>query len=358
MQKNHIDKITVHTIKNYDVLVGKGILGTLGDYLDNKKRVVITDSNVYGLYKKTLEKIADGNSVFYFQAGEESKNYKTLHAIYNFLIDKYADRYTYIAAVGGGVVGDVAAYAASTYMRGIPVIHIPTSLLAMVDSSIGGKTAINYGNLKNIIGSFYQPELVLCDIDFLYTLPEREFKSALSEIIKYGIIGDKDFFNFIENNKDKIVEKDEKTLINLVLRSIKNKVKIVEKDEAETGQRALLNFGHTLAHAIESLTEYKKYLHGEAVSIGEVFAALLSFKEGLIQKEDVLRIKNLLEYFKLPTAVEPAFQSKKLYEIMEKDKKNKNRVLRFVLTKNIGLSIIADDLNKSKVMDVIDELKG
>jgi len=359
MQNVDFKQIDIRLKKDYRVIVGKGITDKLKEFLGTKQTVAVTDSNVYAFYGELIKKfLTKPQNLFSFKAGEESKNYKTLHSIYDFLIDKKADRYTYLLAFGGGVVGDVAAYAASTYMRGIPVVHIPTSLLAMVDSSIGGKTAINYGNLKNIIGSFYQPEIVLCDIDFLYTLPEREFKSALSEIIKYGIIGDKDFFNFIENNKDKIVEKDEKTLIDLVLRSIENKVKIVEKDEKETGQRALLNFGHTLAHAIESLTEYKKYLHGEAVSIGEVFAAFLSFKEGLIQKEDVLRIKNLLEYFNLPTTINPSFQSSKLYEIMEKDKKNKNGVLRFVLTKNIGLSIIVNDLSKSEIMDVIDELKG
>ncbi len=359
MQSGYFEQIEVNIQDNYTVIVGKSLVNNLNDFIDLTHRVVITDSNVYGLYGKLMEKFSDApDDIFYFKAGEKSKNYKTLHEIYDFLLKKKADRYTYILAFGGGVTGDVAGFAASTYMRGIPIVHIPTSLLAMVDSSIGGKTAINYGGFKNIVGSFYQPKCVLCDIDFLHTLNEREFNSSLAEIIKYGIIRDRDLFEFIEKNREKIKNRDEDALFEVVKKSVKNKVEIVETDEKEKGQRALLNFGHTLAHAIESLTEYKKYLHGEAVSVGEVFAGVLSLKEGLAKKEDVLRIKNLLEYFNLPTSVEPEFEGAKLYEIMEKDKKNKDGVLRFVLTKGIGSSIIADDLNRSGILDAIDELKG
>jgi 3-dehydroquinate synthase len=358
MQEIPFKKIRVATQTPYNVIVGKSILGKLENYIKDENRFVVTDSNVYKFYKDKIAVISKKEHTFIFQAGETSKNYKTLHSIYDFLIKNRADRYSYIIAIGGGVTGDIAAFSASTYMRGIPVVHIPTSLLAMVDSSIGGKTAINYGRLKNIIGSFYQPELVLSDISFLETLPEKEYLSAMAEVIKYGIIQDKDFFEFIENNKQKIKTRNTLILQEIVAQSAENKVKIINNDEKEKGQRALLNLGHTLAHAIESSTNYSRYLHGEAVSIGIVYAAVLSAKKSLIEKNDVTRIKNLLDFFNLPTTIDKDLDNNMLYKIMEQDKKNKKGKLRFVLTKSIGSSIIASDLNKSEVLDLISELKG
>ncbi len=359
MQKNHIKQINVNTRDKYNIFAGQTILDYLCGYLENKQRIVVSDSNVYGVHRNALEKIAkDRNRIFYFEAGEKSKNYKILHSIYDFLIENSADRYTYVIAVGGGVVGDVAAFAASTYMRGIPIVHIPTSLLAMVDSSIGGKTAINYGGFKNIIGSFYQPSLVLCDIDFLDTLPEREFNSALAEVIKYGIIADKEFFDFLEVNREGIKNRNKEVLLEMVVKSIENKVKIVEADEKEGGIRAALNFGHTLAHAIESITNYSIYFHGEAVAIGEMLASKISLKKGMLGIEDFERIESLLRFFNLPVNIDKDTDTKDLYNLMKKDKKSKNGVLRFVLTKKIGKFIITGDLDKSEIMDAIDELKG
>ncbi len=358
MQSGNFKQIDVHLQKNYTVIVGKDITDKLKEFIDLKQTVAVTDSNVYALYGKLIKEIlTEPGNLFSFKAGEESKNYKTLHSIYDFLIDKKADRYTYLLAFGGGVVGDVGAYAASTYMRGIPLIHIPTSLLAMTDSSIGGKTAINYGGFKNIVGCFYQPELVLCDIRFLNTLNRREFNSALAEVVKYGIIRDESLFSFMETNKEKIKNRDEDTLIELVLKSIQNKVDIVEEDEKEKGNRALLNFGHTLAHAIESATEYKKYLHGEAVSIGEVFAANLSFKLGLTQKDTLNRIIDILSFFELPVSLKDNIEADLLYQIIEKDKKDRSGRLRVILTKGIGSSIISEDLNKAQITGAIDEIK-
>ncbi len=359
MQKNNIKQIDVNVKERYGVLVGNNITNIVLQYVQNKQKLIITDSNVYELYSQTMHNFLDNkNNVFYFQAGEESKNYKTLCNIYDFFISRNADRYTYVIAFGGGVVGDISAFAASTYMRGMPLIQLPTTLLAMVDSSVGGKTAINYGGFKNIIGSFYQPNLVVCDVRFLDSLQNREFNSALSEIIKYGVIGDKSLFEFIEAHKKAIKEKKDDILIELVLKSIKNKIKIVEQDEKEKGNRALLNFGHTLAHAIESATNYKTYLHGEAVSIGSAFAANLSYKLGLIDKSIVCRITELLSYFNLPVSLKENIPTPDLLNIMEKDKKNKNGILRFVLTKNIGSSIIAGDLDSSNIKEAIDEIKG
>ncbi len=359
MQKKDVEQIKVSTQSPYTVLVGDNIfLNELEAFLTDKKALIITDSNLYGLYKETLSNLIDTEDIFFFQAGEESKNYKTLHSIYDFLIKKSADRYTYLIGVGGGVVGDITAFAASTYMRGLPVVHAPTSLLAMADSSIGGKTAINYGGLKNIIGNFYQPSLVLSDISFLHTLPDREFISALSEIIKYGIIMDENFFNFIDKNRINIKNKKDIYLKKLVSKSAKNKIEIIEQDEKESNIRALLNLGHTMAHAIESITRYKRYLHGEAVSIGIIYALTLSEALGLLENNELNRVKGLFSFFKLPISIPKEFDSRKLFKIIEKDKKNKNGIIRFVLTKKIGNSIIEGNIDRTTILEVIDELKG
>lgn len=359
MQKGHIGQIDVNTKEKYSVLVGQDMLDYLHGYLEEERRIVVSDSNVYNAHEKAVKEIAkDKKGIFCFEAGEKSKNYITLHSIYDFLIENGVDRYTYVVAFGGGVVGDIAAFAASTYMRGIPIVHVPTSLLAMVDSSIGGKTAINYHGLKNIVGSFYQPSLVLCDVDFLDTLPEREFNSALAEVVKYGIIADREFFDFIEANKKNIKKRNKEILVEMVVKSIENKVKIVEADEREGNIRAALNFGHTLAHAVESITNYSAYFHGEAVAVGEMLASKISLKKGMLGIKDFERIKSLLSFFGLPTNIDRSFGNEDLYNLMKKDKKSKKGVLRFVLTKKIGQFIITDDLDKSEIMDAIDELKG
>ncbi len=355
MQGTNFEQIDVKTQKKYKVVIGSGTLPVLDEFLQHRRSVCVTDSNVYAIYEKKLKSIT--GDIYVFPAGEESKNYKTLHGIYDFLIEHKADRSTYLVAVGGGVVGDTAGYAASTYMRGVPLVHVPTTLLAMVDSSIGGKTGINYGGYKNIIGSFYQPELVVCDIDFLKSLPEREFVSALAEVVKYGIIQDPDLFEYLEEHTEEILKRQTKPLVEIVKRSVKDKVVIVEEDERESGKRAILNFGHTLAHAIESLTHYERYLHGEAVSIGEAFGAYLSYRLSLIDEDSYRRIVRLLKSFGLPVTLDKTFDAARLYEIMEHDKKTRDGILRFVLTKGIGRSIIASDLGRSKIMDVINEFK-
>ncbi len=356
MPRSNPEQIEIKTAKRYKVLIGKRILDKIRELMPEKHIAIVTDSNLYRFYSSQMEKISP--HIHVFKAGEESKNYHTLHGIYDFLLSISADRYSTLVGIGGGVVGDLAGFAASTYMRGISLVHVPTSLLAMVDASIGGKTAINYGKLKNIIGTFYQPELVVCDIEFIKTLPEREFNSAMSEVIKYGIIQDENLFRFIEENRKEIKNKDERTLTDMIKRSIKNKAIIVEEDEKEKGKRAILNFGHTLGHALESITGYSTFLHGEAVSIGEVFSAFLSMKMGLIDESDLKRICKLLSYFGLPVHIDRSLDTSELFSIMERDKKTKAGAFRFVLTKGIGRSIIASDLDKSKIMDALDEFKG
>ncbi len=358
MQENYFKQINVKTKKPYDVILGNNLESYLADFLKNKRSLVVTDSNVYKLYKDKMSDFFKGSAIFYFRAGEKSKNYRTLHKIYDFLIDNSADRYTHLIALGGGVVGDVTAFAASSYMRGIPLIHMPTTLLADCDSSIGGKTAINYGHFKNIIGSFYQPKLVVTDINFLHTLKKREFLSAIAEIVKYGIIMDEELFDYMEKNVEQIKNRDKKCIYHIIEKSIENKVKVVEEDEFESsGQRAMLNFGHTLAHAIESITDYKKYLHGEAVAIGSVFSAKLSYNLGLCSKSTYDRIEGIFSRFSLPTNIEDDFDSNDIYAIMHKDKKNKDGILRFVLTKKIGSSIILGDLDNKEVIKTINEFK-
>ncbi len=346
-------KIDVKVSKPYTVLVGEDLGDFVKEQLKDKRIYVITDDNVYRIYRDFLENLSD--RIYVFKSGEESKNYETLLKIYDFLIERGADRYSCIVGVGGGVVGDTAGYAASSYMRGIELYHVPTSLLAMVDSSIGGKTGINYYGLKNIIGSFYQPNAVFVDVNFLKTLPDREYVSAFAEVVKYGIIMDVELFEFLERNIDGLRKRDLKALKIVVEKSIKNKVEVVESDEREKGQRAILNFGHTFAHALESITNYEKYLHGEAVSIGMVKAMEISEKMGLINEDDIKRVKALLKGFGLPVDVNVDIDASKFLEIMLRDKKNKNSSLRFILTKGIGVSIIAGGVKESLILEVIGE---
>jgi len=353
MQAADIKQINVKVSKPYTIYIGEELSSFIKGSLKEKRVYVVTDSNVYNLYKDFLESLS-GN-VFVFEAGEERKSYKTLLEIYDFLIEKGADRYSCIVGVGGGVTGDLAGFAASTYMRGIELFHVPTSLLAMVDSSIGGKTGINYYNLKNIVGTFYQPDGVFVDVDFLKTLPEREYISAFAEVVKYGIIMDEGLFEFLERNVEPIKRRDIKILKIVVERSIKNKVAIVERDEKEKGQRAILNFGHTFAHAIESFTAYSRYLHGEAVAIGMVKAMRVSQRMGLIREDDVERVKRLLDSLGLPLEMEEEKDAQRILEIMLKDKKNKNSSLRFVLTKGIGSSIIAGGVREDLILGVMNE---
>ncbi|AEA33204.1 3-dehydroquinate synthase [Hippea maritima] len=355
MHETDIKQIDVKTTSPYSVFVGECMLDFIKERIKGKKNLILTDSNVFSFHEKYLNNIS--KDIFVLKAGEESKNYRELLRIYDFLIDRGADRYSRLVCVGGGVVGDIGGFAASTYMRGIGLVHVPTSLLAMVDSSIGGKTAINYGNLKNIIGSFYQPEAVFVDVSFLKTLPDREYISAFAEIVKYGIIRDKELFEFLGANIKAIRDRNDKVIRLLIEKSIKNKVEVVEADEKEKGLRTILNFGHTFAHAIESLTEYKVYLHGEAVAIGMIMALGLSKRLELIDDSLINQVRSLLEGMGLPYRLDMDIKAEEAYEIMLKDKKNKESALRFILTRGVGNSIISSGIAKEVIMDAINEGK-
>jgi 3-dehydroquinate synthase len=315
--------------------------------LDLPRVAVVTNTTVAPLY---LERLAEALRVrgvevisIVLEDGERYKNWATLNRIYDALLEHRCERKTTLIALGGGVVGDLAGFAAATYMRGIPFIQVPTTLLAQVDSSIGGKTGINHPLGKNMIGAFYQPRLVLADTAVLETLPPRELSAGMAEVIKHGLIRDAAFFAWLEQNMEKLRACDQEALAHAVRRCCEIKAAVVAEDERETGVRALLNFGHTFGHAIESGLGYGKWLHGEAVAAGMVMAADLSRRLGLIAQADVERIIALLKRASLPTAP-PDIAPGRLLELMGVDKKTEGGKLRFVLLDGIGAASIRADV--------------
>ncbi len=271
--------------------------------------------------------------------GESYKNSETLNHIYDVLIETGMDRQSFLLALGGGVVGDITGYAASTYLRGIPFVQVPTSLLAQVDSSVGGKTGINHRLGKNLIGTFYQPRLVLIDSATLDTLPEREYLSGLAEVVKYGVVCDGSFFDFLSQGVEKLLSRDGDYVLHTVRRCCELKASVVERDEREGSYRAVLNYGHTFAHALEKITGYSRYLHGEAVAIGMVQAARLSETKGYAGHEDTRRIVDLLGSLRLPTELE-GFAPDEYRAVMLRDKKVRDGGINFVFNRGIGNSVI------------------
>lgn len=271
--------------------------------------------------------------------GESYKNSETLNHIYDVLIETGMDRQSFLIALGGGVVGDITGYAASTYLRGIPFVQVPTSLLAQVDSSVGGKTGINHRLGKNLIGTFYQPLLVLIDSATLDTLPEREYLSGLAEVVKYGVVCDGPFFEFLSEGVEKLLSRDGDFVLETVRRCCELKASVVERDEREGSYRAVLNYGHTFAHALEKITGYSRYLHGEAVAVGMVQAARLSEARGYAEPGDTKRIVDLLGSLRLPTELE-GFAPEEYRAVMLRDKKVRDGGINFVFNKGIGNSVI------------------
>lgn len=307
-------------------------------FLREDRLFIITDKTVAALYRKKFEKKFAPHFKMQWlviPAGESYKNLKICEKLLTALSRAGAKRQSLILALGGGVVGDVAGFVASIYMRGIDYIQMPTTLLAQVDSSVGGKTGVDLKTGKNLAGSFYQPRAVLIHTDFLQTLPEREFRCGLAEVIKYGVIGDRIFFDWLERQARGIKERRAKELSHLIRVCCAMKARIVSRDEKESGQRAILNLGHTLGHAIEVLTHYKKYNHGEAVAIGMVYAARLSHHLGLSKKDEAVRIKNLLQKFGLPSQA-PNFSTAQYRHAISRDKKSRGSSLRFILVEKIA----------------------
>ena len=332
--------------RSYPIYIGRNNLDLVGEMMKSKglegKAVCITNPTVGKLYAHRI--ISSLNSAGFETSridipdGEEYKGLEWLSHIYDKLIEYKMERQSPIVALGGGVIGDIAGFAAATYLRGVPYIQVPTTLLAQVDSSVGGKTAVNHPEGKNLIGAFYQPKMVLIDVDVLKTLGDRDVKAGLAEVIKYGIIRDSNFFSFLELNYADVSGLGN-GLIHAVRMSCGIKASIVEEDETETGVRAILNFGHTFGHAIEAATHYKELRHGEAVAIGMVAAARLSLKLGLCSKNVCERIEGLISNIGLPiklSAISYQLSANDLFKAMEIDKKVVGGKIKFVMVEDIG----------------------
>jgi len=350
--------------RSYDILISRNILSKVGEFISNilepSRIIIITHPSVRKLFGDEIESglanVGYSPNLIEIPEGETSKSLRQVELIYDRMLELKCDRKSVLIALGGGVVGDLTGFTAATFQRGIPFIQIPTTLLSQVDSSVGGKTAVNHPRGKNMIGAFYQPKLVVIDLNTLSTLPKNQLRAGLSEVVKYGVIANEKLFIFLENNIKKILCLDSKCLEYIVKTSCAIKARIVEKDERESKYRMILNFGHTFGHAIETLTNYTEYLHGEAISIGMVQAALLSVESGLCNKELPKRITNLLKEFGLPTQ-EHDLKSKDIIESMRHDKKNSHNKFRFVLPKAIGSVDIIDDVPETLIQSVLDRSK-
>ena len=344
---------------SYEIYVGSGLLAQVGHWLKKNsfsgKLAIITDPRAKKLYGDALNQslTKDGFSVTTLQVpeGEEQKSLETAGRLYHELTNCHAERTTPILALGGGVIGDLTGFVAATYMRGVPLIQIPTTLLAQVDSSIGGKVAVDHGQLKNKIGAFYQPRLVISDMDTLKTLPPNELANGLAEVIKSAAIRNKKFFAFLETNLDRIKSLDESALEETVFQTVQIKAEVVEKDERDLGLRNILNYGHTIGHAIETVSDFKVG-HGNAVAIGMLAAARISNKMGILDKNDLGRLKGIIEKAGLPTEM-PDLQIEKIIQAMKHDKKVLRDKIRFVLLKSIGSAFITDEVNLSLVEKVL-----
>ena len=335
--------------RSYPIHIGGGLLDRadlIVPHLAQKRAAIVTNTTVGPLYLDRLTKTLEGAGVqvipIVLPDGEVYKTWETLNLIFDALLTNRAERKTTLIALGGGVIGDLTGYAAASYQRGVPFIQVPTTLLAQVDSSVGGKTGINHPLGKNMIGAFYQPQVVLADTDTLNTLPERELSAGLAEVIKYGLIRDLPFLDWLEANMDKLVARDAEALTYAIYHSCRNKAEVVAADERESGVRALLNLGHTFGHAIEAGMGYGNWLHGEAVAAGTMMAADLSQRMGLISAADVARTEKLFKQAKLPT-VAPNLGAEAYLNYMGVDKKVEAGKMRFVLFKKIGEAFVSGD---------------
>jgi 3-dehydroquinate synthase len=360
-------KVRIELGKNsYEIRIGQGLLSHVGLWLKKKgfsgKTIIITDSNVRPLYAAALERgLADSGfkvTVFEIPAGEEQKTLTTAGQLYQLLAEAFAERTTLIIALGGGVVGDLAGFVAATYMRGVPLVQVPTSLLAMVDSSIGGKTAVDYGSLKNMVGAFYQPKLVVADVDTLKTLPKIEIANGMGEVIKHAVIRDKGFFNFLRKNMAGAMANDTKTLEKIVEKNARIKAPVIATDEKESGLRTLLNYGHTVGHAVEALSDFQ-IKHGQAVAIGMMAAAKLAQHMGFLAEKKVKQLEELILAAGLPVSLPDLDQNKKetLLELIKHDKKVRDGKIRFVLIKAIGNAFISDKITPELIGEVLFDWK-
>ncbi|MBL8385885.1 MAG: 3-dehydroquinate synthase [Burkholderiales bacterium] len=332
--------------RSYPILIGPGLIDEPAHFSGRvpARAAIVTSERIAPLYlarlRSTLARAGSDSIDIVLPDGESAKTWQTLDQVHTALLRARGDRRTTLIALGGGVIGDLTGFAAATYQRGVPFIQVPTTLLAQVDSSVGGKTAINHALGKNMIGAFYQPSLVLADTGTLASLPEREYRSGLAEVIKYGFIRDAGFLDWLEANLDALLRRDPGVLSHAIRRSCEIKAEIVAKDERETGMRAWLNLGHTFGHAIEAGLGYGEWLHGEAVAAGMVLAAELSARLSHLRDADVARVRGLIARAGLPVAP-PALGAARYLELMRIDKKAEAGAIRYVLLSRLGEAFVA-----------------
>lgn len=346
--------------RSYPIIIEQGILDDVGEYLKvhkpGNRYAIITDDKVAELYlpqlKKSLENAELSYECFTFPNGEENKTLLTFSSIASQIAQKKFDRGACVIALGGGVTGDLAGFVASSYMRGINFVQIPTTLLSQVDSSVGGKTGVDLPEGKNLVGAFYQPKAVFIDPVVLKTLPEKEILGGLAEVIKYGVIWSEEFFNFLDTERSRILELEPDAIIETILTSCKIKAEVVAKDEREGGLRRILNFGHTLGHAVETESKYT-LIHGLAVSIGMVAAAKISKLKGLIGTAEVERIVQLLTDYNMPIETPNEYNRNNILEYLLVDKKVVDGKVVFVLCNKIGGTLIVDDVTDEEIRTVL-----
>ena len=345
-------------VKSYPIYIGQALLSQaelLTKHITGKQVMIVTNTTVAPLYLEQIKsllgpfKVAD----VVLPDGEQYKTLDTVNLIFDALLEHRFDRSCTLIALGGGVVGDMTGFAASSYQRGVNFIQVPTTLLSQVDSSVGGKTGVNHPLGKNMIGAFHQPKCVLIDVDTLDTLDDRQYAAGMAEVIKYGLLGNRDFLKFLQDNIHNLMNRDKDLITQAVYQSCTDKADIVAQDELESGKRALLNLGHTFGHAIENTLGYGVFLHGEAISVGMLMAAKLSQLEGDLTSQEVSEIQDLLEKSNLPISVDGKISASEFLSAMSVDKKVIDGNIRLILMKKLGESYISDMYQKERLDQVI-----
>jgi 3-dehydroquinate synthase len=345
--------------RDYPIYIGTDLLSDasyLRPHILGRQVCIVTNTTIAPLYLEKIKSLLLDSyqvDVVILADGEQYKQLDTITQIYNCLLENKHNRTTTLIALGGGVVGDMTGFAAATYQRGVNFIQIPTTLLAQVDSSVGGKTGVNHPLGKNMIGAFHQPQAVIIDINVLHTLPSRELSAGIAEIIKYGLINDSEFYVWLESNISLLMSLDASILTAAIMKSCQSKADVVSADEKESSVRATLNFGHTFGHAIEAAQGYGQWLHGEAVATGMLIALDLSVRMGWVNTKEISRLRSLLEKSRLPVRVPNNMTDSQFLDIMAGDKKVLNGKLRLVLLKNIGSAIVTEEAPQEKIIESI-----
>ncbi len=344
--------------RSYPIHIGSGLLKKaelIQQHIHGKTTAIVSNETVAPLYLGELHHVASlySNIDIILPDGEEYKTLEVEQQIFSEMLSARCDRKSTLLALGGGVVGDMTGFAAACYQRGVNFIQVPTTLLAMVDSSVGGKTGVNHPLGKNMIGAFYQPQCVVIDIDTLDTLDDKQLSAGLAEVIKYGFIRDAEFLVWLDENMEKLLQRDKEALAYAIYRSCEHKAEVVAADEREAGQRALLNLGHTFGHAIETGMGYGEWLHGEAVAVGMVMAAELSEKMGWLSEQEVQQVRDLLIKANLPIEPPKELSGERFSELMSIDKKVQDGILSLVLMKSYGESVVTNDFDKEALQEVL-----